>query len=100
MPAINAVFATQCFLVLEQQAFMAGVEIDFLELLVRIRIDANRFHERNGAFNVFGQFGVLLLFMLPREVEVPTMDLGQVGKPAAGQTAHEIEAARALMIGV
>ncbi len=97
--AAGGIDARHRLLVVEQQRFVAGVEIGGAQLRHGFRRDAARFHEFERFGNSRGQ--ALILFAGRRacdEAQHPTVHIVQIGITAGCERAHQIERRRGLRI--
>ena len=86
------VLAGQRLLVAEDQRLVAGVDVDRRQRRVALGVDAAGPHEVQGPLDLGGQLLVAATLRAGRhELLVPRVDPGEVGEPALGEGAHEVQ---------
>ncbi|MNZ66015.1 hypothetical protein D3C78_842200 [compost metagenome] len=93
----QAVATHESFFVVQQQRFVCGEETGFAQL--RRTVHAAGAHERQGFIDAIGQ--VAVFFRQRRvgdEVQVPLVHLMQIGKPALGERAQQVQGGGGLVI--
>ncbi|MNH17312.1 hypothetical protein D3C79_769810 [compost metagenome] len=95
----QAVLAHEGFFIVQQQCFVGGEEAGFAQL--RRAVQAAGAHECQGFVDAVGQLVVLVgQRRVGDEVQVPLVHLVQVGKPALGEGAQQVEAGGGLVVGL
>ncbi len=79
---------------------MAGVEVDLVQRLFRLEVDAARRHEPQGPVDL-ARDRLVATSLLARghELLVPQVHLAEVGETALGEGAHEVQRGRRLVVG-
>ena len=92
--------AGQAFLVGEDQRLVAGEEVHLVQPLLGPEVDAAGGHEAQGAVDL-RRDALVALALAGRgdELLVPQVHLGEVGEPALGERAQEVERRRRLLVG-
>ena len=95
----QAVLAGQRLLVPEQQRLVRRVAVDLVELELLVEIDAAGLHEAQRALDLGGD-GLVAPALGARghEVLVPGVDAGEIGEPALGEGAQEVQRRRGLVV--
>ncbi|MNE68797.1 hypothetical protein D3C80_1644780 [compost metagenome] len=95
----QAVLAHEGFFIVQQQRFVGGEEAGFAQL--RRAVQTTGAHERQGFVDAVGQLVILVgQRRVGDEVQVPLVHLVQVGKPALGEGAQQVEAGSGLVVGL
>ena len=80
---------------------MTGIELGLTHLGDNLGGDAAGFHEIEGLADALGELGILVAFgAVADEIEGPAMHLMQIGKPALGEGAQQVERRRGLVVGL
>ncbi len=88
-------------LIVEQQGFVAGKEINLADLRVAFRRHADRRHEAQRFGNLFRQGAVTLTLRAARnEAKRPLMDIVQIGIATVGEGAQQVQRRRRLVVGL
>ncbi len=95
----QAVAAYEGLFIVQQQRFVGGEEAGFAQLWRAVH--AAGAHERQGFVDAVGQLAVLFGQRgVSNKVQVPLVYLVQVGKPALGKRAQQIQGGSGLMVGL
>ena len=98
-PAGERVLAGEGLLVAEQQRLVAGVEVDLVEVVVALGVDAAGPHELQRPVDLRGDLLVALALRARRdELLVPHVDLAEVGEAALGERAQQVERGGGLVV--
>ncbi len=80
---------------------MAGVEVDLVKVVVVLGVDAAGAHEPQGPFDLGGDLVVRsALGTGGHELLRPRMNAGEIGEPALGEGAQQVERRRRLVVGL
>ena len=95
----EAVAPGERLLVAEEQCLVRRVEVDLVELVLRVQVDAARGHEPQRAVDLGGEQVVAAALGAGVDVlEVPRVHVRQVGEAALGERPQEVEGGRGLVV--
>ena len=97
----EAVAPAEGLLVGQDEALVARIQVHLVQLVLAVEVDAAGGHEAQGVVDAAGD----LLVAAPLggagdELLVPQVDLREVGEPALGEGAQEIEPRGGLVVGL
>ena len=99
--AAERILPGERFLVAEQQRLVAGVEVDLVEVVVVLGVDAAGTHEPQRPIDLGGQLVVgPALRAGGDELLGPRVHPGEVGETALGERAQQVERRRRLVVGL
>ena len=99
--AAQRILAGQRFLVAQQQRFVAGVEVDLVQVVGVLGVDTAGPHEAQGAIDLGSDLVVgTTLGARGDELLCPGVDPAEVGKPALGECPQQVQRRRGLVVGL
>ena len=100
-PAAQRVLAGERLLVAEQQGLVAGVEVDLVEVVVVLGVDAAGTHEPQGPIDLCSHLVVgPALGARCHELLRPGVDTGEIGEAALGERTQQVERRCRLVVGL
>ena len=98
--ARGAINTAERLFILQQQGFMAGIEINRAQLMVRFARQASGRHEIKAVLDAVGHIAVFIRVFVIGEAERPAMHAVDIGKAPGRKRPQQVERGRSLCVGL